>query len=114
MDYSQEVENGNDSENEEQLSKESEDYYYNLNIIRENIEKMNKFNQVEILKILSKHSSVMINENKYGVHINLSELDTSIIKELSEYVKYVSLQENYINDIEKQKEIYKTTFFNKK
>lgn len=114
MDYSQEIENGTDSENEEQLSKDSEDYYYNLNIIRENIEKMNKFNQVEILKILSKHSSVMINENKYGVHINLSELDISIIKELSEYVKYVSLQENYINDIEKQKEIYKTTFFNKK
>ena len=44
-----------------------------LNIIRETIENMSKFNQVEILRILTKYKEVIINENKYGIHINLSE-----------------------------------------
>ena len=79
--------------------KDSEEYYHNLNIIRETIEKMNKFNQIEVLKILMKHNDIVINENKYGVHINLSEITPSIIDELSEYINYVNLQENYLNDI---------------
>jgi hypothetical protein len=46
-----------------------------LNYIREMIENMNKFNQIEVLRLLSKHNKdVIFNENKYGVHINLSEL----------------------------------------
>jgi len=44
-----------------------------LNFIREVIESMNKFNQIEVLRILHKHS-ITLNENRYGVHINLSEL----------------------------------------
>ena len=53
-----------------------------LNYVRETIEKMNKFNQIEVLRILSKHSNVTLNENKYGVHINLSDLSKNIIEEL--------------------------------
>jgi hypothetical protein len=53
-----------------------------LNHIREKVENMNKFNQIEVLRLLSKHTSVIFNENKYGVHINLSELSTKIIEEL--------------------------------
>ena len=49
-----------------------------LNTVRESIENMSKFNQVEVLRILTKHKEVTINENKYGIHINLSELDDSI------------------------------------
>ena len=45
-----------------------------LNYIRESIENMNKFNQVEVLRIMNNHKDVILNENKYGVHINLSEL----------------------------------------
>ena len=52
-----------------------------INNIREQIETMTKFNQIEILRILTKNN-VIINENKYGIHINLSELDTDILKEL--------------------------------
>ena len=45
-----------------------------LNYIRDSIENMNKFNQIEVLRILNNHKDVTINENKYGIHINLSEL----------------------------------------
>jgi len=87
--------------------------YTELNLIRETIEKMNKFNQIEVLKLLYNHKEVVINENKYGVHINLSQINSKIIKELETFMKYVNTQENYLNDVEKQKESYKNTYFTK-
>ena len=84
-----------------------------LNYIRENIENMNKFNQIEVLRILNKHSDVILNENKYGIHINLSELKKEILHELSVYIKYVSTQEINLNVIEQQKEDYRNTYFSK-
>jgi hypothetical protein len=84
-----------------------------LNYIRETIENMNKFNQIEVLRILNRHSNVTLNENKYGVHINLSELPKNIIDELSTYIKYVTTQELTLNSIEKQKEAYRNTYFSK-
>ena len=51
---------------------------------------MSKFNQIEILRILTKNKNVIINENKYGIHINLSELGDSILNELMVYIKYVN------------------------
>jgi len=84
-----------------------------LNYIRESIENMNKFNQVAVLRILHKHSDVTLNENKYGIHINLSELKKEILDELNIYIKYVNTQEITLNNIEKQKEEYKNTYFSK-
>jgi hypothetical protein len=88
-------------------------YINNLNHIREIIEKMNKFNQIEILRILCKHKTVTLNENKYGIHINLSELDREIVNELVLFIKYVNTQELALNSIEQQKEDYRNTFFSK-
>jgi len=85
--------------------------YDQLNYIREQIESMSKFNQIEILRLLTKHTDITINENRYGIHINLSDLDNSILDELSKYIKYVNTQENYLNNIEKEKETYKNKFF---
>jgi len=84
-----------------------------LNYIRETIENMNKFNQVEILRILNKYDTVTLNENKYGVHINLTELKKEIIDELNIYIKYVNTQEQALNTIEQQKEDYRNTYFSK-
>ena len=84
-----------------------------LNYIRETIENMNKFNQIEVLRILNRHPSVTLNENKYGVHINLSELPKHIIDDLTTYIKYVTTQELALNSIEKQKEAYRNTYFSK-
>lgn len=91
----------------------SEDKYdFNkLNSIREQIENMSKFNQIEVLRILTKFKDVIINENKYGIHINLSELENDVLHELLMYIKYVNTQEIYLNNIEQEKEKYKNTFF---
>jgi Cys-tRNA synthase (O-phospho-L-seryl-tRNA:Cys-tRNA synthase) len=82
-----------------------------LNYLRESIENMNKFNQIEVLRILNKHKDVILNENKYGTHINLSEVKKSVLDDLSFYVKYVNTQENALNVIEQQKEDYRNTYF---
>lgn len=85
--------------------------YTNLNGIREQIENMSKFNQIEILRILTKSKDVTLNENKYGIHINLTDLSTETLNELIIYIKYVNTQEIYLNDVEQEKEKYKNSFF---
>jgi hypothetical protein len=88
------------------------DYDFNkTNGIRETIENMSKFNQIEILRIITRHRDVIINENKYGIHINLSDIKNEILDELLAYTNYVSTQEIELNNIERQKESYKNTYF---
>lgn len=87
------------------------DNFNNLNHVRETIESMTKFNQVEILRILTKNENVTINENKYGIHINLSELNPQIIAELKMYINYVNTQEIQLNQTEQQKESFKNIYF---
>jgi hypothetical protein len=84
-----------------------------LNQIREIIESMTKFNQIEILRILSKHKNLTINENKYGIHINLTELGKDIIDELKSYINYVNTQEIQLHKVEQQKESFINTYFPK-
>ena len=90
----------------------NQEYDFNeLNYIREQIENMSKFNQIEVLRVLTKNKDVIINENKYGIHINLTDLDNLVLQELLVYIKYVNNQETYLNNAEKEKEGYKNTFF---
>jgi hypothetical protein len=84
-----------------------------LNYIRESIENMNKFNQIEVLRILHNNKDVTLNENKYGVHINISDLKKEIIDDLLVYINYVNTQEKTLHNIEKEKETYKNIFFEK-
>ena len=72
---------------------------------------MSKFNQIEILRILHKSKKVIINENKYGIHINLSDVENYVLKELLLYIDYVNTQEIFLNNAELEKETYKNTFF---
>ena len=82
-----------------------------LALIRDSIEQMSKFNQVEVLRILHKHSDVILNENKYGVHINLTNLSDSVLQELKMYVSYVNAQEQALKTDEMQKETFKNIYF---
>jgi len=84
-----------------------------LIFIRDKIELMNKFNQVEVLRVLHNHKNVTLNENKYGIHINLTELSKDIINELKTYINYVNTQEINLNSIEQQKESFKNIYFTK-
>lgn len=82
-----------------------------LNYLRDYIENMDKFNQIEILRILNKNKNITLNENKYGIHINLSELDENILKEITLYLDYIKNQEKNLIEIEQQKEDFKNTYF---
>jgi Cys-tRNA synthase (O-phospho-L-seryl-tRNA:Cys-tRNA synthase) len=84
-----------------------------LNYLRESIENMNKFNQVEVLRIFHNHKEVTLNENKYGIHINLSELKNEVLDELTCYIKYVNAQESNLNVAEQQKMDFMNTYFSK-
>ena len=84
-----------------------------LNYIRDAVENMNKFNQIEVLRILNNHKDVTINEYKYGIHINLSDLKKDLLDELNVYIKYVNTQEVALHQVEKEKETYKNTYFTK-
>ena len=84
-----------------------------LNYIRDSVENMNKFNQVEVLRILNNDKEVTLNENKYGVHVNLSDIKREFLDELNVYINYVNSQEVSLHKIEQQKEEYKNTFFTK-
>jgi hypothetical protein len=92
---------------------EESNNYSELNIIREKIESMPKFNQVEILRILSKDNTVTLNENKYGTFINLTELSQEIVENMKNYINYVNTQEYNLNYLEKQKEEFKNIYFAK-
>jgi hypothetical protein len=84
-----------------------------LNSMRDTLESMSKFNQVEVLRILSKHREVVLNENKYGVHINISDLNGEILDELKKYINYVNAQEITLHQVEQQKETFKNIYFTK-
>ena len=82
-----------------------------LNKIRNKIETMNKFNQIEVLRMLY-NGKAILNENNYGVFVNMSNLNNSLLTELTNYISYVETQEKNLNDIEKQKSNYINTYFN--
>jgi len=82
----------------------------NLESIKKNVEMMNKFHQIEILKILSKNLC-KINENKSGCYINLSFLNKDTIREINEYIEYTRKQEDSLTKTEQKKEDFKNTYF---
>ena len=82
-----------------------------LNKIRNKIEAMNKFNQIEVLRMLY-NGKAILNENNYGVFVNMSNLNHVLLTELTNYISYVETQEANLNDIEKQKSNYINTYFN--
>ena len=108
-----EIDNVFDEENEKNGSFSNSIDNDELNFIRETIEKMNKFNQIEILRILQKCKEVTLCENKYGVHINLSEVKNEIIYEMKNYINYVNTQEMTLYQMEEEKEKFKNTYFTK-
>jgi len=83
----------------------------NLEVLKSNIEKMTKSQQVEVLKILHQHQDVKLNENKSGVYVNLSFLSENVISNIQTYMKYVKEQENTLKLAEAQKQDFKKTYF---
>jgi hypothetical protein len=79
--------------------------------IRDLIHEMNKYNQIEVLRIMKKYDNITLNENRYGIHINLTDLNEEQINELTLYINYVSMQETTLNYGEQQKNTFKNEMF---
>lgn len=79
--------------------------------LRNCIEKMTKFNQIAILRILNSFDDVIINENRNGIHINLTELNNDVLLKMHDYATYVNTQETALNQDEKEKEDIKNIYF---
>ena len=78
--------------------------------IKNSIEKMNKTHQIEIFKIINKNN-IEFNENKNGIFINLTNLDTNILEEIQDYIMFVSKQNIFLNKQEEIKENYINNYF---
>jgi len=81
--------------------------------IRDKIENMSKYNQINILSVLKNYPEITLNENSYGIHINLSDVKKDVINALMYYIKYVYEQENELLSVEQQKEDFKNVYFGK-
>ena len=75
-----------------------------LNRIKTEVETLTKVHQIEVLRIM-KEGNVILNENKNGVFINLTNVDADILNKVSAYLKYVSQQEVYLNELEDEKNV---------
>ena len=82
-----------------------------LAILKENIESLSFFHQIEVLRILNEKNSSILNENKNGVFINLTSVDNETINKLQVYLKYVSKQESQIISIEDEKKKLSEQYF---
>jgi hypothetical protein len=83
-----------------------------LKQLKTQIEKLDKANQIDILKILRDSNNVFLNENKSGVYINLTYCPQNTIDEITKYLDYTTEQEHVLNTIEQEKNNVKTEYFN--
>lgn len=78
--------------------------------IQHTISNMNKTNHIQILQILV-NCKIEMNENKYGVHVNLSNCNNDTINKLKDYIKTTMKQDELLNNIEYRKKDVKDKYF---
>lgn len=82
--------------------------------LKDKIEKMTKYHQVEVLRIITSLSPNMANENKNGTFINLTELPDNVIEELYKYATYIEHQQKQLKDVENVKDELEIQFMQAK
>lgn len=73
-----------------------------LDNLKRTIEKLDKQNHIEILRILMKEPSVRINESKGGCLVNMSLLPESVLGEIQHYMDYINKRQDSIEALETQ------------
>lgn len=75
------------------------------------IQQMDSSHHIVIGAILKLSNVVKLNENQSGIMVNFSFIPEPALKEISNYLDYVSAQEQMLNRIETETEEYKLSFF---
>ena len=84
---------------------------YDINVLKERIETMSKYHQIEVLRLLRKQPSVKVNENNNGSFVNLTEQTPEVINALIKYANYVDEQQSQLKKVEIEKEQIEQHFF---
>jgi len=79
--------------------------------LKNKIEQLNKKQQIEVLKIVTK-MEVSYSENNNGTFFNLSKLTNDQLSQINSYISYVSDQETTLAELETVKNELCETFFN--
>lgn len=80
----------------------------NLETIVKKIQGYNKDEQMNVLKIILKDTTIPYSENNNGTFIQMDKINDTILNEIIEYIKYVEKKEEDINSVEdKMNEIKK-------
>ena len=82
-----------------------------LEQLKTRVEKLEKDQQIEILRILNEDQKVKLNENKSGVYVNLSFLPEDTMLKIKNYLNYISEQEKILRMTENKKENFAKTYF---
>ncbi len=82
-----------------------------LKLLKDNIEDLDKSYQIQIAKLLY-DNNVILNENKNGIFVNLSEIRGDLLEKINELLSYINKQESIIDSIEIIKQGYKDNYFN--
>jgi hypothetical protein len=90
------------------LTKGKISYNFLTDLINNNFFDNPIFLKIDILKC---KNNAILNENKNGIHINLTELQDSTLINIYNFVEYINTQENKLNDDEHEKQKYKNMFF---
>ena len=81
-----------------------------LKFLRDKVESLTVFHQTEVLRILQTNK-VTFSENKNGIFVNLTYVNSDVIDAINEYIIYVYKQESQLNEIEEKKIVLSNQYF---
>jgi hypothetical protein len=114
--YTHNYDNDNDNDNDNVIINKNKKassqtpFTESLKMLRDNIEALPTFHQIEVLRILYKNH-ITFSENKNGVFLNLSYVNLDVIHKISEYVTFVQNQESQMCEFEKKKMTLSNQYF---
>ena len=82
-----------------------------LENLKTEIEILDKQHHITILNILKNDSNIILNENKNGVFVNLTELSEKTLDELKNYCLYVKSQEIKLENMENDQKQIENNYF---
>tara|TARA_B100001778_G_scaffold331458_1_gene335893 strand:+ start:718 stop:996 length:279 start_codon:yes stop_codon:yes gene_type:complete len=82
-----------------------------LTALRDNIENLEKHQHLQIVRIIQKNN-IDFTENRNGIFLNMKDLNKKTMKEITQYLKYIEIQQKQLDTDENIKKTYANNFFN--